>query len=181
MIDEQESGDRLLITATVYQVGEEHGQENPPDHDPIHDQSWYLDQVLRRRLYEEYGVQGWSIVQFLGDAVFIPAGAPHQVRHTNNTLNYSTFVGLFSSNIFVNLPPQVHNLYSCIKVAEDFVSPEHVRHCFRLTQEFRHLSTTHTNHEDKLQVAAPFLSSPFSITLENRSLSVLKIHVQRAV
>lgn len=49
-------------------------------------------------------------------------------------------------------PAQVHNLYSCIKVAEDFVSPEHVRHCFRLTQEFRHLSTTHTNHEDKLQV-----------------------------
>lgn len=158
------------------QVGEEHGQENPPDHDPIHDQSWYLDQVLRRRLYEEYGVQGWSIVQFLGDAVFIPAGAPHQVRHTNNTLNNSTSVGFFSSNIFTNLPSQVHNLYSCIKVAEDFVSPEHVRHCFRLTQEFRHLSTTHTNHEDKLQVAAPFLSSTFSITLENRSVSVLKIN-----
>ena len=48
--------------------------------------------------------------------------------------------------------PKVHNLYSCIKVAEDFVSPEHVKHCFRLTQEFRHLSTTHSNHEDKLQV-----------------------------
>lgn len=61
------------------QVGEEQGQENPPDHDPIHDQSWYLDQTLRKRLYEEYGVQGWAIVQFLGDAVFIPAGAPHQV------------------------------------------------------------------------------------------------------
>lgn len=64
-------------------MGEEQGQENPPDHDPIHDQSWYLDQVLRRRLYEEYGVQGWAIVQFLGDAVFIPAGAPHQVRHSD--------------------------------------------------------------------------------------------------
>lgn len=50
----------------------------------------------------------------------------------------------------------MHNLYSCIKVAEDFVSPEHVKHCFRLTQEFRHLSTTHTNHEDKLQVCAPW-------------------------
>lgn len=64
-----------------------------------------------------------------------------------------------STNIFVNsplFPTQVHNLYSCIKVAEDFVSPEHVRHCFRLTQEFRHLSTTHTNHEDKLQVAVLF-------------------------
>uniref|UniRef100_A0A8B9K753 Lysine-specific demethylase n=1 Tax=Astyanax mexicanus TaxID=7994 RepID=A0A8B9K753_ASTMX len=116
--------DAEKIRELLRKVGEEQGQENPPDHDPIHDQSWYLDQVLRRRLYEEYGVQGWSIVQFLGDAVFIPAGAPHQV----------------------------HNLYSCIKVAEDFVSPEHVKHCFRLTQEFRHLSTTHTNHEDKLQV-----------------------------
>ncbi|KAF7662493.1 hypothetical protein LDENG_00234440 [Lucifuga dentata] len=116
--------DAEKIRELLRKVGEEQGQENPPDHDPIHDQSWYLDQVLRHRLYEEYGVQGWAIVQFLGDAVFIPAGAPHQV----------------------------HNLYSCIKVAEDFVSPEHVRHCFRLTQEFRHLSTTHTNHEDKLQV-----------------------------
>ncbi|XP_062856974.1 lysine-specific demethylase 3B isoform X2 [Trichomycterus rosablanca] len=116
--------DAEKIRELLRKVGDEQGQENPPDHDPIHDQSWYLDQVLRRRLFEEYGVQGWAIVQFLGDAVFIPAGAPHQV----------------------------HNLYSCIKVAEDFVSPEHVRHCFRLTQEFRHLSTTHTNHEDKLQV-----------------------------
>ncbi|XP_057205404.1 lysine-specific demethylase 3B isoform X2 [Triplophysa rosa] len=116
--------DAEKIRELLRKVGEEQGQENPPDHDPIHDQSWYLDQALRRRLYEDYGVQGWSIVQFLGDAVFIPAGAPHQV----------------------------HNLYSCIKVAEDFVSPEHVKHCFRLTQEFRHLSTTHTNHEDKLQV-----------------------------
>ncbi|KAK7922840.1 hypothetical protein WMY93_009742 [Mugilogobius chulae] len=95
--------DAEKIRELLRKVGDEQGQENPPDHDPIHDQSWYLDQVLRRRLYEEYGVQGWAIVQFLGDAVFIPAGAPHQV----------------------------HNL---------------------LTQEFRHLSTTHTNHEDKLQV-----------------------------
>lgn len=70
-----------MVYVYLCQVGEEQGQENPPDHDPIHDQSWYLDQVLRRRLYEEYGVQGWAIVQFLGDAVFIPAGAPHQVRH----------------------------------------------------------------------------------------------------
>ncbi|TSV81491.1 Lysine-specific demethylase 3B [Bagarius yarrelli] len=73
--------DAEKIRELLRKVGEEQGQENPPDHDPIHDQSWYLDQVLRRRLYEEYGVQGWSIVQFLGDAVFIPAGAPHQVKN----------------------------------------------------------------------------------------------------
>ncbi|XP_078079630.1 lysine-specific demethylase 3A-like [Mustelus asterias] len=116
--------DAEKIRDLLRKVSEEQNQENPPDHDPIHDQSWYLDRTLRKRLYQEYGVQGWAIVQYLGDVVFIPAGAPHQV----------------------------HNLYSCIKVAEDFVSTEHVKHCFRLTQEFRHLSNTHTNHEDKLQV-----------------------------
>jgi hypothetical protein len=26
-----------------------------PHHDPIHDQSWYLDKILRARLYAEYG------------------------------------------------------------------------------------------------------------------------------
>ncbi|EMP32189.1 Lysine-specific demethylase 3A [Chelonia mydas] len=116
--------DTEKIREFLKKVSEEQGQENPIDHDPIHDQSWYLDRSLRKRLHQEYGVQGWAIVQFLGDVVFIPAGAPHQV----------------------------HNLYSCIKVAEDFVSPEHVKHCFWLTQEFRYLSHTHTNHEDKLQV-----------------------------
>lgn len=60
----------------------------------------------------------------MGDAVFIPAGAPHQVK----------------------------NLQSCIKVAGDFVSPENVKNCFNLTQEFRLLSDTHMNHEDKLQI-----------------------------
>lgn len=102
----------------------EKGGHLEPHHDPIHDQSCYLDGPLRERLYKEYGVEGYAIVQCLGDAVFIPAGAPHQVR----------------------------NLHNCIKVAEDFVSPENVSHCFHLTQEFRDLSDSHTNHEDKLQI-----------------------------
>jgi len=92
--------------------------------DPIHDQAFYLDQDLLDRLYREEKVKGYAICQCLGDAVFIPAGAPHQVL----------------------------NLHSCIKVAEDFVAPEHITHCFQLTQEFRHLSDFHTNHEDKLQI-----------------------------
>jgi len=49
---------------------------------------------------------------------------------------------------------QVRNLHSCIKIAEDFVSPENVAHCMRMMQEFRHLSETHSNHEDKLQVTS---------------------------
>ncbi|KYM98212.1 Lysine-specific demethylase 3B [Cyphomyrmex costatus] len=105
-------------------VALERGARLEPHHDPIHDQSCYLDGPLRERLYREYGVEGYAILQCLGDAVFVPAGAPHQVR----------------------------NLQNCIKVAEDFVSPENVAHCFHLTQEFRALSDTHTNHEDKLQI-----------------------------
>jgi lysine-specific demethylase 3 len=102
----------------------EHGRKLHKHHDPIHDQSFYLDAKLRKLLKDRHNVVGYTIVQFVGDAVFIPAGAPHQVR----------------------------NLSSCIKVAEDFVSPENVAHCFNLTEEFRQLSPAHENHEDKLQI-----------------------------
>ena len=105
-------------------VSIERGIKLEKHHDPIHDQSFYLDKNLRDRLKKDYGVEGYQIVQFYGDSVFIPAGAPHQVR----------------------------NLSSCIKVAEDFVSPENVAHCFNLTEEFRQLSGSHENHEDKLQI-----------------------------
>ena len=37
-------------------------------------------------------------------------------------------------------------------MAEDYVSPENISHCLHLTQEFRHLTEWHTNHEDKLQM-----------------------------
>lgn len=112
------------IRDLLNKVAVERGESLEAHHDPIHDQSWYLDDTLRERLYKEYGVEGYAIAQCLGDAIFIPAGAPHQVRNIN----------------------------SCIKVAGDFVSPENVSHCFNLTQEFRQLSDTHTNHEDKLQI-----------------------------
>ncbi|XP_018649140.1 jumonji domain containing protein-related including hairless [Schistosoma mansoni] len=47
--------------------------------DPIHDQLFYMDQSLLDRLYDCTGIQPCTIVQFHGDAVFIPAGAAHQV------------------------------------------------------------------------------------------------------
>lgn len=47
--------------------------------DPIHDQLFYMDQSLLDRLYDCMGIQPCTIVQFHGDAVFIPAGAAHQV------------------------------------------------------------------------------------------------------
>jgi lysine-specific demethylase 3 len=57
----------------------------------------------------------------------------------------------------------VKNLHSCIKIAEDFVSPENLDRCLITTNEFRTLSKTHTNHADILQVNFRFF---FSIKLK---------------
>jgi len=46
-------------------------------------------------------------------------------------------------------------LQSCNKVAMDFVSPENVGECFRLSEEFRTLPINHGCAEDKLEVCQP--------------------------
>ncbi|XP_010486329.1 PREDICTED: lysine-specific demethylase JMJ25-like isoform X2 [Camelina sativa] len=91
---------------------------------PIHDQNFYLTRYHIMKLKEEYGIEPWTFNQKLGDAVLIPVGCPHQVR----------------------------NLKSCTKVALDFVSPENVGECLRLTKQYRLLPPNHFAKEDKLAV-----------------------------
>jgi JmjC domain, hydroxylase len=47
--------------------------------DPIHSQSFYLTPGLLKRLADDYGVASYTIMQYPGQAVYIPAGCAHQV------------------------------------------------------------------------------------------------------
>ncbi|XP_055446359.1 probable JmjC domain-containing histone demethylation protein 2C isoform X5 [Bubalus kerabau] len=66
------------IREFLQKISKEQGLEVLPEHDPIRDQSWYVNKKLRQRLLEEYGVKTCTLVQFLGDAIVLPAGALHQ-------------------------------------------------------------------------------------------------------
>lgn len=107
-----EASDADRIRDFLLMIAQERGFQVAADHDVIHDQNWYLDGALRARLFKEYNVKGYSIIQCLGDCIVLPAGTPHQVR----------------------------NIYSCIKIAEDFVSPQQVAHCLNLSHQFRKLT-----------------------------------------
>ena len=128
------SDDEAKLTAFLWRVAcEESGEEKARavvGH-PIHDANIYLNAAMRRRLWLEEGVVGYRFVQREGEAVFIPAGCPHQV----------------------------FNIRSSVKVAEDFVSPENVRLCLRLTEQFRQLPPTHRRKPDNLGIKDILLHS----------------------
>ncbi|KAJ2076568.1 hypothetical protein H4R24_005628 [Coemansia sp. RSA 988] len=97
------------------------------DGDPIHDQATFLTQPQREELFQQLGGDEgicYRVHQNPGDAVFVPAGCAHQV------CNYA----------------------SAVKVAMDFVSPERIEYCRRLTEEFRNLPLSHPRRADLLQL-----------------------------
>ncbi|CAE6143021.1 unnamed protein product [Arabidopsis arenosa] len=105
---------------------------------PIHDQTLFLSESQKEQLKEEFDIEPWTFEQHLGEAVFIPAGCPHQVRNR--------------------------------QVALDFVAPESVEECLRLTQEFRRLPKDHRSSEDKLELKKIALYAASSAIREVKEL-----------
>ncbi|KAA1466060.1 hypothetical protein DENSPDRAFT_862224 [Dentipellis sp. KUC8613] len=93
-------------------------------HDPIHSQQIYLDSEMRKELFDDFGIKSYRVIQRPGEAIFIPAGCAHQVC----------------------------NLSDCMKVAIDFVSPENIERCEKLTGEFRVQNQSMAWREDMLQL-----------------------------
>ncbi|XP_046303819.1 lysine-specific demethylase hairless isoform X3 [Marmota monax] len=82
--------------------------------------SCYLDAGLRRRLREEWGVNCWTLLQAPGEAVLVPAGAPHQVQGLVSTVSVTQhFLSPETSALSAQLchqgtglPPDCHLLYA---------------------------------------------------------------------
>ncbi|KAL0300767.1 UNVERIFIED_CONTAM: Lysine-specific demethylase [Sesamum radiatum] len=82
---------------------------------PILDQKFFLDAYHKLRLKEEFDIQPWTFEQCAGEAVFIPAGCPYQIR----------------------------KIKSCVNVVLDFISPENATRCIQLKDEIRRLPMRH--------------------------------------
>lgn len=117
-------------------------KRTPSPNDPIHSQIHYLDDRLRKALWDEYRVKSYRVYQRPGQAVFIPAGCAHQVC----------------------------NLADCIKIAIDFVSPENIDRCARLTKEFREQNKSRVWKEDVLQLRSMMWFAWVSSNLQGSKL-----------
>ncbi|KZP02820.1 hypothetical protein FIBSPDRAFT_668874, partial [Athelia psychrophila] len=94
--------------------------------DPIHSQSIFLTQELLERLYRSCGIRPYTIKQYMGDAVFIPAGCAHQVS----------------------------NKADAIKMASDFICAENLTATVDVSHELRRhrVATGKDSGEDVLQI-----------------------------
>ncbi|KAJ6853781.1 lysine-specific demethylase JMJ25 [Iris pallida] len=82
---------------------------------PIYEKALYLKDKVKRKLKEEHRIEPWTIEQHVGEAVFIPAGCPFQVR----------------------------NLQSTVQLGLEFLSPESLRESAKMAQEIRCLPGDH--------------------------------------
>ncbi|CAN1810863.1 Lysine-specific demethylase JMJ28 [Linum perenne] len=111
------------LTQQCNKFTDTNGSRNEATH-PLHDQTFFLDAVHKRRLKEEFEIEPWTFEQHIGEAVIVPAGCPYQIR----------------------------NVKSCVNVVLDFVSPESVTESIQLIDELRLLPDRHKAKVDCFEV-----------------------------
>lgn len=109
---------------------------------PFYDESVYLDRHHKEKLKEEFGIEPWSFHQYLGQAVFIPAGCPFQVR----------------------------NLQSTVQLGLDFLSPESLEQAVKLAEEIRCLPNDHAAKLQMVEVGKISLYAASSAIKEVQKL-----------
>ncbi|KAJ4823420.1 hypothetical protein Tsubulata_025585 [Turnera subulata] len=108
----------------------------------LYDGTIFLNELQRRQLREEFGVEPWSFEQHLGEAVFVPAGCPFQVR----------------------------NLQSNVQLGLDFLSPESLGEAVRMAKEIRCLPNDHDAKLQVLEVGKISLYAASSAIKEVQKL-----------
>ncbi|MBA0554888.1 hypothetical protein Golob_013963 [Gossypium lobatum] len=109
---------------------------------PLYDEVVYLNEYHKRKLRQEFGVVPWSFEQNLGQAVFLPAGCPFQVR----------------------------NLQSNVQLGLDFLFPESVGEAVRLAEDIRCLPNDHDGKLQILEVGKISLYAASSAIKEVQKL-----------
>ncbi|KRX22323.1 Lysine-specific demethylase 3A [Trichinella nelsoni] len=92
-------------------------------YDPLHDGTCYLDATARADLVRR-GIQPIMFLQMRNEAVFIPAGAAHQIL----------------------------NLQCCVTATMEFISPEGINRSLKISSELQTLSFEHINRGNQLQI-----------------------------
>eukprot|EP01012_Entosiphon_sulcatum_P008637 TRINITY_DN14739_c0_g1_i1.p1 TRINITY_DN14739_c0_g1~~TRINITY_DN14739_c0_g1_i1.p1 ORF type:complete len:700 (+),score=71.29 TRINITY_DN14739_c0_g1_i1:26-2101(+) len=100
----------------------------------VHSQRYYLAPEHRAELRDR-GVAHWRIYQRVGELVLIPSGSVHQVRNIRNS----------------------------VKVASDFICPNHVRYTAQTRDELRQVPPKWLNRKDKLQLNATLFFTCWSL------------------
>ncbi|XP_047307879.1 lysine-specific demethylase JMJ25 isoform X2 [Impatiens glandulifera] len=108
----------------------------------LHDGVVYLNMHHKRTLKEEFGVEPWSFEQRLGQAIFIPAGCPFQMRNTQST----------------------------VQLALDFLSPESLGEAVKLAEEIRTFPNDHNAKLQMLEVGKISIYAASSAIKEVRKL-----------
>lgn len=109
---------------------------------PLYDEVVFLSRHHKIKLKEEFGVEPWSFEQYLGQAVFIPAGCPFQMR----------------------------NLQSTVQLGLEFLSPESLGEAIKLSEGIRCLPNDHGAKIQMLEVGKISLYAASSAIREIQKL-----------